>query len=355
VKRKFYRHLLFWVAYCIQGAWFEYAWIHDMFAANKVWHVWGLAFIFSLAVLPAKMALAYYVMEYSVNDLLVKKESVFKVVSKLVLAVIISIFIYRLARYYIVNPLLYPTTKYVFSDNFGITLWLSALFDIGYVAAFAVSLKLLRMQIGHLQTEKFLVKDKLETELKFLKNQINPHFLFNTLNNIYGLARKKSDQTPDVVMKLSKLLRFMLYESGKEAITIADEIRILEDYLELERIRYNNRLKISFDKEVDDCQQRITPLILLPFVENAFKHGLNETTGNTGIDIKLRLKEGRLNFKVYNTQDYNGDNTVTEKIGLSNVRRQLELMYKDFSLQLDNLSDSFNVDLQVNLNSHATI
>ncbi len=352
---KFYRHLLFWFVCCMQGAWFEYAWIHDMFAANKMWHVWELAFIFSLAVLPAKMALSYYIMQYSINDLLKRRESIPRVVAKVIVAVIISIFIYRLGRYYIVNPLLYPTTKYVFADNFGVTLWLAALFDIGYVSALAVSLKLLRMQIGHLKTEKFLVKDKLETELKFLKNQINPHFLFNTLNNIYCLARKKSDQTPDVVMKLSKLLRFMLYESGKEWITIAEEIRILEDYVELERIRYNNRLKVSFDREIDDKEQRITPLILLPFVENAFKHGLNETTGNTFIEIKLGLKAGTLNFAVYNTQDYKGENEITEKIGLSNVRRQLELMYRDFSLKLDNLSDSFNVDLEVNLNSHAAI
>ncbi|NCD72292.1 sensor histidine kinase [Mucilaginibacter agri] len=308
-----------------------------------------------MAVLPAKMAFSYYLMNFTVSDLLIKKEPVFKVVCKIIVAAMVAIFIYRLGRYYIVNPLLYPTTKYVFSDNLGVTILLSAIFDIGYVSALAVALKLFRMQIHHLKNEKHLVKDKLETELKFLKNQINPHFLFNTLNNIYGLARKKSDQAPDVVLKLSKLLRFMLYESGKDAITISEELRILEDYVELERIRYNNRLQISFEKEIDNCDQKITPLILLPFVENAFKHGLSETTGNTSIAINVSLKEGYLNFSVYNTQDYNNNSEVTEKIGLSNVRRQLELMYKQFSLQLHNLSDSFNVNLEVNLNSHGTI
>lgn len=147
----------------------------------------------------------------------------------------------------------------------------------------------------------------------------------------------------------------MLYESHRESITIAEEIRILEDYLELEKIRYDNRLKVFFEKEIDNSTQMITPLILLPFIENAFKHGLNETTGDNRIEIRIRLKNGTLYFQTNNTQDYNGENIVTEKIGLSNVRRQLELMYKEFSLQLDNLPEIFNVSLKINLNSHGTL
>ena len=211
------------------------------------------------------------------------------------------------------------------------------------------------MQIEHLRNEKDLVREKLGTELEFLKNQINPHFLFNTLNNIYSLSRKKSDKAPEIVLKLSKLLRFILYESGKETITIAEEIRILEDYVELEKIRYNDRLKLTFDKQIDDMKQLITPLILLPFIENAFKHGVSETTEETSIAISIVLKNGNLSFFVNNSKEYDGANDVREKIGLSNVRRQLELMYRDFTLVIDNLADNFNVDLKINLNSHAAI
>jgi len=211
------------------------------------------------------------------------------------------------------------------------------------------------MQIINLKNEKFLVKDKLETELKFLKNQINPHFLFNTLNNIYALARKKSDKTPEVVVRLSKLLRFMLYESAKEAIPIEEELRILDDYVQLEKIRHSNRLDICFHKEIDNYNQPIAPLILLPFIENAFKHGINETIDETSIEIKVELKEGQLAFYVKNSHDREEGKPVSDNIGLKNVRRQLELMYSDFSLTTNNQTQTFIVDLHINLNRNGKI
>ena len=114
--------------------------------------------------------------------------------------------------------------------------------DIGFASGTAIIIKQVRLQLHEKEKEKNLIRQKLETELKFLRNQTHPHFLFNTLNNIYALARKKSDETPEVVMKLSKLLRFMLYESSKASIKIGDEIKILDDYIELERIRHDGRL-----------------------------------------------------------------------------------------------------------------
>ena len=169
------------------------------------------------------------------------------------------------------------------------------------------------------------------------------------------MARKKSERTAEMVLKLSKLLRFILYESGKDTIPIADEIRIIEDYVELEKIRYNNRLKLSFERQIDNLGQLIAPMILLTFVENAFKHSLRETTEDTCICIKIVLQKGQLTFYINNSQEYRGVNEVQEKIGLSNVRRQLELMYRDFNLGIDNLADNFNVNLHINLNSYATI
>lgn len=355
VKHKIYRHLLFWFTYSIQGTLLEYAWIHDLFPPEREAYVVILAILFNLLLVSVKMPFSYYVMHFPINHLLVQKTAIFKIILQILLALVIAIFFYRIANVYVISPLLKPEKTVGITDVFNPSGLFIALLDIGYICGIAVALKLFRMQASKLKTEKFLIKDKLETELKFLKNQINPHFLFNTLNNIYGLARKKSDQAPEVVLRLSKLLRFMLYESHRESITIAEEIRILEDYLELEKIRYDHRLKISFEKEIDDSTQMITPLILLPFIENAFKHGLNETTGDNSIEIRIKLQNGSLFFQASNTQDYSGENSVTEKIGLSNIRRQLELMYKDFSLQLDNLPEIFNVSLKINLNSHGTL
>jgi two-component system, LytTR family, sensor kinase len=175
------------------------------------------------------------------------------------------------------------------------------------------------------------------------------------LNNIYALARKKSDDTANVVMKLSKLLRFMLYESRKERIPVSAEIRMIEDYLELEKIRYNERLTIRFEKDLDDTGQHIAPLLLLPFIENAFKHGASETRFDSFIHIRVHLKAGQLKFCIENSKEENGDTTVTDNIGLSNVRRQLELMYQEHTLQVDNQKSSFTVHLTINLNNDATL
>jgi LytS/YehU family sensor histidine kinase len=261
---------------------------------------------------------------------------------------------HRFIVYYYITPVIYHEA---WGDQslFEVKRMLSALLDVGFCASLAVAMKLLRTYWIGREREKGLVKEKLEAELKFLRNQTNPHFLFNTLNNIYALARKKSEHTPEVVMKLSKLLRFMLYESRKERIALADEIRMIDNYLELEKIRYNERLSIEFAKDIDDPGQEIAPLLLLPFIENAFKHGASETRFDSYIHIDVRLEKGLLNFFIENTKEDTGETGVTENIGLSNVRRQLELMYNEHTLQVENRKDRFKVHLTVNLTSDATI
>ena len=196
------------------------------------------------------------------------------------------------------------------------------------------------------------MKEKLETELKFLRNQVNPHFLFNTLNNIYALTRKKSDKAPEVVMKLSELLSFMLYESGKESITLAEEIKILEDYIELERIRYNERLSVEFHKDLDDTSQAIAPLLLLPLVENAFKHGVSETRFDSFVRINMELKNAQFRFHIENTMPNGKTVNGSHNIGLNNIRRQLELMYKHHEFTVKPQPTSFCVEMNINLDSY---
>lgn len=353
MNKRFLLHILFWLAYWLQSTLHEYTWVHDNFTnqTNALW----LAFLFNSCLVPIIMLFTYLVIYVFIDQVLTARRKLYIVIPQVVLALLVAIFLQSMVNNYVVDAKLYPNQPVTFANVFNIYNGFMALLDTGYVTGIALALKLFRMQIGDLRNKRDLVKDKLETELKFLKNQINPHFLFNTLNNIYSLARKKSDYAPEMVLKLSKLLRFMLYESGKDTIPIADEIRIIEDYVELERIRYNNRLKLSFDKQIDNMGQLIAPMILLTFIENAFKHGVSETTEDTCISIKIVLQKGQLTFFINNSQEYNGVNEVREKIGLSNVRRQLELMYRDFNLGIDNLTDNFNVNLHINLNSYATI
>ncbi len=218
-----------------------------------------------------------------------------------------------------------------------------------------MAIKLLRSNIWQKETEQEIIKKKLETELQFLKAQTNPHFLFNTLNNIYALARKKSDKTADVVMKLSKLLRFMLYESQKRTVSIADEMQVLVDYIELEKIRYNENLQVDFTTSVDNELQPIAPLILLPFVENAFKHGVSENRFGSNIRISLKLDDKLLSFVCENSKTEEMIKSETETIGLGNIRRQLELLYPNHSLEIKNEKTYFTVLLKINLADYAAV
>jgi len=196
--------------------------------------------------------------------------------------------------------------------------------------------------------------EKQQAELNYLKSQTNPHFLFNTLNNIYSLARDKSDLAPESIMRLSKILRFMLYETGGEYIAIEKELKIITDYIALEKLRYDDSLSINFTNDIENMNQALPPLLLIPLVENAFKHGVSETRAHPFIDIHLSVKNRLLEFVIKNsTEKFTEEQSVKENIGLSNLRRQLELLYKEYNLSLQQGQSVFTAYLKINLASHA--
>src|SRR5215213_3591744 len=178
------------------------------------------------------------------------------------------------------------------------------------------------------QTAQQLRIEKQEAELNYLRSQTNPHFLFNTLNNIYSLSRDKSDLAPESILRLSKILRFMLYETGGAYVAIEQELKIITDYIELEKLRYDESLQVNFNYDVEDVKQSVPPLILIPLVENAFKHGVSETRSRPFVDIHLSVRNRQLLFSVKNSTEV--QEAIIENIGLSNLRRQLELLYKDY-------------------------
>lgn len=196
--------------------------------------------------------------------------------------------------------------------------------------------------------------EKQEAELNYLKSQTNPHFLFNTLNNIYSLARDKSDLAPESILRLSKILRFMLYETGGAYIAIGQELKIISDYIALEQLRYDESLRVNFNYDVEDRNQALPPLLLIPLVENAFKHGVSETRAGPFVDIHLSVKDRQVVFFVKNSTEASPEEGgVKENIGLSNLRRQLELLYADFDLSVQQDESEFTAILKINLASHA--
>lgn len=203
------------------------------------------------------------------------------------------------------------------------------------------------------ESTKQLRVEKQEAELNFLKSQTNPHFLFNTLNNIYSLARDKSDLAPESILRLSKILRFLLYETSGAYIAIEQEVKIINDYIALEKLRYDDSLGVNFSHDIEDMKQALPPLLLIPLVENAFKHGVSETRNQPYVNIHLSVKNRLLLFNVKNsTEAFSSDRGVKENIGLSNLRRQLELLYTDFNLKVQQEGSAFTAALKINLASH---
>ncbi len=172
-----------------------------------------------------------------------------------------------------------------------------------------------------------LNEETLRSELNLLKSQINPHFFFNTLNNLYGLAVEKSDKTKDVIYNLSEMMRFTIYEGRKDSIAVTDEVAYLENFIELQKLRYHDESDIRFEKEIESDKQRIPPLLFINLLENAFKHGMDTGPDNPFIRFRLVTRSDAIHFEIENNFDAQEIEHKKEGIGIENLRRRLELLF----------------------------
>ncbi|OKY25377.1 sensor histidine kinase [Thalassotalea sp. PP2-459] len=183
-----------------------------------------------------------------------------------------------------------------------------------------------RQHIAHLHEET------LKSELNLLKSQINPHFFFNTLNNLYGLATEKSELTQEVIYKLSQMMRFTIYEGRKNTVTLADEVDYLENFIELNIIRYKHKIDIKFEQKIEDKQQRIPPLLFINLLENAFKHGVDSQLESQYIHFSLTTTKTTIMFNIENnfdkiTCDKNKAIRRSGGLGTENLSRRLALLF----------------------------
>lgn len=353
MRRKTGRHLVFWFIYLFQDTLLHFTWMGPYLPDTPQQDQIVMAIKTAFVTLVPKLILVYYLLYVGAKKIVHEKTNKILAIAEITLVISVCLVLYRVLFYYYMFPEIYHVKME--SPLFNLRSTLISFLELGFVAGVAIALKSVRTQLAGKEREKNLVKEKLETELKFLRNQMNPHFLMNTLNNIYALARKKSDETEEVVMKFSELLRFILYESAGQYILLTDEIKVIEDYIDLETIRYNNRLSITFTKEVDNNSYQVTPLILLSFVENAFKHGISESRFESFVHIEMKVKKGYLDFSIENTNENGSPATPVDNIGLGNVRRQLELTYSEYDLKVENKNNIFKVNLHVNLNKYVEI
>lgn len=189
-----------------------------------------------------------------------------------------------------------------------------------------------------------------EAKLKLLQGQLHPHFLFNMLNNLYGLWMENSKSTPEVILKLSSLLDYMLYECDSEKVAMRNEIEFIKNYIDLEKLRHDSRLKVDFTIENSLDNLEIAPLLLFSFVENAFKHGANKTSGESSICIRLKVDDNSLDFEVENTFLVIDESKSRNGIGLKNVEERLNLLYNNqYTLNISTDNNIYRVSLQLRL------
>jgi len=228
-------------------------------------------------------------------------------------------------------------------------LFLSSLF----IGASSTIYHIMRDWLTQQQEKKELQNKTLQSELKFLKSQINPHFLFNTLNSLYALTLKKSDQAPEIVLKLSEMMRYMLYECNEKEVPLVKELNYIKNYLELEKIRHGTKCQIEFDVKGSSENKYIAPLMFIPFIENSFKHGLNNTLDKAYVDIKIDIINDELKMQIENSKVHDVPTQYNKRsggIGLVNIRRRLELLYPGkYLLDIDDNPNKYLVNLSIQL------
>nr|WP_299346446.1 histidine kinase [Allomuricauda sp.] len=336
-------HFIFWSVYLLFKVYHELVWIYPKYESLTFQEALQTAFIAQTSILLPKVLFTYWM----VYRLLPSKSSILLKTAKFFGALVITSLLYRVLTLYVALPLAYKEALSETSTFFALNRFSSELIDILFVAGIGTAIITLHRNKLSKEREKALENEKTVAELRMLRQQTNPHFLLNTLNNLYVLARKKSDSTSEAIMKLSKLMKYVLYDATLEKVPLTKEIDLIQDYIELERLRYGKRLKLNFKIE-GDVSGEITPMLLHALVENAFKHGASESTKDSSIDICLALEDGLLTFQVENTFDEKTSYKSTG-IGLKNLKRQLELEYPNHSLEIESSAGIHNVILKIQI------
>jgi sensor histidine kinase YesM len=307
----------------------------------------------ALVWLPYQMGVAYGLLYGIVPGFLQKK---YKTALLLLIAwLIVGLLGNFLFRYFVFIP--FRTHTMPFSDPTNST-YRTAFTVNSYVLTNAIAFvaaipKILRYHYQKERSNQQLLLETHTIELQLLKSQIHPHFLFNTLNNLYSLTQKQSDQAPEIVLKLSGLLHYMLFECNAPEVYLTKEMAALQDYMELERLRYGKRLTIQTHIQGDLEQKKIAPLLLIPFVENAFKHGASQQLSQTCIELQLMVKGNHLFFEVINSKNASETGVIHSPgggLGLKNVKKRLDLIYPQrYDLTIKSLKENFIAVLKIEL------
>ena len=236
--------------------------------------------------------------------------------------------------------------EYFYSSFFIVQMVVITLLIVLFVGMLRFAVEWFELESKRRQIEN----EKLTAELNFLKAQINPHFLFNTLNNLYYLAYTKSDNTTEVIAKLSQMMRYMIYDSNHTQVLLSKEIEYMQNYISLERLRLNNQIPIKFEVIGNPDNLRIAPLVLITFLENAFKHGVSGNNAKAWVNVTIQLEGKQLIYTVENSKPDSANLHEKSGIGLQNVKRRLDLSYpKQYNLNIEDKKDVYFVQVTLTL------
>lgn len=330
-------NLIFWIIY------FLYEWL-AMGAANDMFYI---SFLKACATVPIAFVVSYLTFYVLFEKLYLNNKKNAFWISQLIVAVVF-VFLKRFISYYYLYPLFVPDAmaKPLISLPKVLFEFVSLYLIVSLYGMFIFIRSWYRQQ----QALNELKKEKIAAELELLKSQVQPHFIFNMLNNIYSSAFKKSPETALQILKLSNLIEYSLYDSKKEEVLLEEELEYIRNYVGLQKIRVGNKLDVSMNIFDDINGILIPPLLLLPIIENCFKHGVNKSINPSWIRIDISATDREITFKIENSIEKEAKNPVSQNggLGLTNVRRRLELMYpKGHDIKIFEEENSFLLVLKL--------
>ena len=333
-------HVLFWVCYfCITIS---------MYYIKEP--LLGVHVLYELAALPTKLILTYFVLYFLLPRFLEKKEFVVSFIY-LLLSFSLSILAIHISVSLVVYPVYFPDEAlYYFPNDWG--KFISPILEILVVTSMAIIITLIRKSDNDKRSLLELEKVNAQNELNFLRSQIHPHFLFNSLNGIYALTLSNPSLASEMVLGLSNILRYVLYKSNEHYVNLEEDIQCVKNYIELEKIRYRGKLNIDFEFPNNLQGEKIVPLLILPFVENAFKHGPSKDYSLTFIKGKIEIKGGSLFFSLRNSigKFRELDYSDIKGIGILNTKKRLTYYFKDkYRLETKNTGEEYQIDLVIPL------
>ncbi len=335
-------HLIFWAVYLL---------FFSLLYGNIRGDYW-FGSTRTLINLPTTMLATYFTLYFLIPHLLDKKHYTGFIIFFVTSAVAFGYLDRLLVHLFWVPSYMpqYPYDKYPLINLSKALQHTTNVYSIVFVATV---IKLVKRNYENERLAQEMKQEKLDAELKFLKAQIHPHFLFNTLNSLYSLTLHHSPQSSEVVLRLSNLLDYMLYECNVPLIALRKEMMQIQDMIELEKLRYGDRLEVTFTQNGDMADAFLPPLLMLPFVENAFKHGASTGIDDAFIHIHIEIARQKLTLRVENSKSNdqsNDEGSYKKGIGLKNVRRRLDLLYGDaYELQVFVEEETFMIVLRIPL------